>query len=709
MAEVATLKLRIDSREAKTAASDLDRLGKASKSAEKEAATLGRAYQAVGRVFGLVAASVVAREVIQAADAYKNLSARLQLVSRTTSEFLAAQEGVFNISQRTRISLGQTSDLYTSLARSTEALGVSQEDLLKVTEGINQALIISGTSAASAQAALTQLGQGFASGVLRGEELNSVLEQAPRLARALADGLGVPVGKLRELGQAGELTADKVFRALQKSGAALESEFKRLPTTVEQATVQAGNSISRLIGLIDDATGATSALAGGLSAISRGLDALGDMPKLAELAGLASDLTEANEFLTRLKAAKESPWAPLIPNLDAQLAEAERKFAEARRRFKIADGRLGTSSADDQTGAEGRRLGILPPTFVPEGEKQKKTKRRPPDPDAPVFVTYAEQITQRVGSLLEDSDVTRAKVYADTLQKLDALYFDGALSADLYESSVKKLTGSTSSGVQTASEFIKEQERLAELLAGTESAGIEKQRKDIELLQRALASGAINLGQYAEAIRGMLNSVTDKTKTAKSFAEEFGLSFSSAFEDAVVKGNKLSDVLKGLADDILRIILRKQVTEPLGNALAKGIDFEGFFKGLFPSAKGNVFQNAPGLSAYSGSVVTKPTIFPFASGAGLMGEAGEEGIFPLKRGKDGKLGVSADGVGGVSVTIINNSGTPVQATAQQRGNAPDGTQILEVVLSAVGDALANRTGPVARGLEGGYGVRPTIY
>ena len=92
-----------------------------------------------------------------------------------------------------------------------------------------------------------------------------------------------------------------------------------------------------------------------------------------------------------------------------------------------------------------------------------------------------------------------------------------------------------------------------------------------------------------------------------------------------------------------------------------------------------------------------------------MGEAGDEGIFPLKRGKDGKLGVSADGVGGVSVTILNNSGTPVQATAQQRGNAPDGTQILEVVLSAVGDALANRTGPVARGLEGGYGVRPTIY
>lgn len=706
MPEVATLKLRIDSREAKTAAGDLDKLGKSSKSVEKEASALTRTFQGLGRVFGTVALGVLSREVIQAADAYKNMNARLQLVSKSTADFLAAQKGVFDIAQRTRISLGQTSDLYGSLARSTEALGVTQDDLLKVTEGINQALIISGTSASSAQAALVQLGQGFASGVLRGEELNSVLEQAPRLARALADGLGVPVGKLRELGQAGELTADKVFRALQKSGAALESEFKRLPTTVEQATLQAGNSISRLIGIIDEATGATSALAGGISAISRGLDALGDMPKLAQLAGLASDLTEANEFLNRLKAAKESPWAPLIPDLDAQLAEAERKFADARLRFKVADGRLGVPSADDQTGAEGRRLGILPPTFVPAGGKPAKTKRARSAPDEPSFITYSEQITQRVGSLLEDSDVTRAKIFADTLQKLDTLYFDGALSADIYESAVKKLTGTTSSAEGQTSKFREEQERLAELLAGTESAGIARQQKDIELLQKALTEGSIDIGTYAEALRGMIGSVADKTKEAKSFADELGLSFSSAFEDAVVGGGKFSDVLKGLADDITRLIIRQQVTKPLADA-AGSFDWGGLFKGLFPSASGNVFQNAPGLSAYSGQMVSKPTLFPFASGMGLMGEAGPEAILPLKRGSDGKLGVAAGG-GGVSVTIINNSGTPVQATAQQRGTAPDGTQILEVVLIAVGDALANRSGPVARGLEGGYGVSPKI-
>lgn len=684
MAEVATLKLRIDSREAKTAATDLDKLGKASKSAEKDAATLGRAYQGLGRIFGAVAGSLLVREVVQAADAYKNLNARLQLVSKSAAAFLDAQKGVFDISQRTRISLGQTSDLYTSLARSTDALGVSQEDLLKVTEGINQALIISGTSASSAQAALVQLGQGFASGVLRGEELNSVLEQAPRLARALADGLGVPVGKLRELGQAGELTADKVFRALQKSGAALESEFKRLPKTVEQATVQAGNSISRLIGLIDDATGATAALAGGISAISRGIDALGDMPKLAALAGLASDLTEANEFLQRLRAAKESPWAPLIPNLDAQLADAERKFAEARRRFKIADGRLGVPSADDQSGAEGRRLGILPPTFVPEVEKTK-TKRTKATPEDPVFVTYGEQITQRVSSLLEDSDLTKAKVYTDTLRQLDALFFSGALSADLYESALKKLTGATSSGTQTASEFIKEQERLAELLAGTQSAGIEKQREDMQLLTKALQDGLISEQQYLEAVSARLDLVAEKTKEAKSFAEEFGLSFSSAFEDAAVKGDKFSDVLKGLADDITRIIIRQQVTEPLANA-AKGIDFGSIFGSLFGGARAN-----------GGPVNTGQ--------AYLVGERGPELFLPGTSGSIAPNGA----VGNVVVNVNNHGGAPLQVSGQRQSVGADGTVTIDLMVRAVeagiADSVANRSGPLSRALESGYGIK----
>ncbi|WP_373926602.1 tape measure protein, partial [Enterobacter hormaechei] len=85
-------------------------------------------------------------------------------------------------------------------------------------------MVISGSSAAAAEGALIQLGQAFASGTLRGEELNSVLEGAPALAQAIARGLNVPIGKLRELGQAGQLSADQVVKALQNQAAAVDND-----------------------------------------------------------------------------------------------------------------------------------------------------------------------------------------------------------------------------------------------------------------------------------------------------------------------------------------------------------------------------------------------------------------------------------------------------------------------------------------------------
>ncbi|MEN6585846.1 MAG: tape measure protein, partial [Sulfuricella sp.] len=252
----------------RTATGDLNKFGQAGAATEKQAVSLGRAFKGMGSAVGVAVAALASSEIIRAADAYKNLNARLQLVSRTAAEFARAQSEVLNIAQRSGVALQQTGDLYASLARSTQALGVSQDELLGVTESINQALIISGTSAESAQAALVQLGQGFAAGALRGEELNSVLEQAPRLAQAIADGLGVPIGQLRDLGAAGELTAEKVFGALQGSSARLKAEFDSIPLTVERATTQAANSLSVLIGALDESTGATDSLAQAIGSVA---------------------------------------------------------------------------------------------------------------------------------------------------------------------------------------------------------------------------------------------------------------------------------------------------------------------------------------------------------------------------------------------------------------------------------------------------------
>lgn len=230
-------------------------------SLDDRAAALGRNFAMLRASFLSVFAGTAVRSIVQAADTYSNLNARLALVTKSTAEFTFAQEALFAMAQQTRTGLQQTSDLFGTLSRSTESLGVSQGAVLAVTETINKALAVSGTSAGNAAAALVQLGQGFASGVLRGEELNSVLEQAPRLARAIADGMGVPLGKLRELGKAGQLTAEQVFNALRGQGDAIAAEFDRLPLTVGGAVQQVQNSLVLLVGAAAGATDAQQALA----------------------------------------------------------------------------------------------------------------------------------------------------------------------------------------------------------------------------------------------------------------------------------------------------------------------------------------------------------------------------------------------------------------------------------------------------------------
>lgn len=418
------------------------------------------------------------------------------------------------------------------------------------------------------------------------------------------------------------------------------------------------------------------------------------------LASLAGDVIKFKKELDALQARKGSPFN-FAGNLDQEIAAAEKRLADAKARFKAAD--VGASPS-----AGGGR-GFVNPSLVKPSLDVPDDEKKPKGPKATPFtgLTYDEQIKQRVGRLFEDSDVVKAQEYADTLARLDDLYFSGAIGQELYDAATKQLSGSTAAGADETSKFVKEQKRLSDLLSQTESAGLEEQRQDMELLSKALQAGVISEKQYLEAVTARLNLVGQKTKEAKSFAEEFGLTFSSAMEDAIVKGGSFSDVLQGIAQDLARIVLRKSVTEPLGDALSK-LDFGSLFSSILPSAQGNVFSGAPALSAYSNTVVSQPTVFPFAKGIGLMGEAGAEAIMPLTRLANGDLGVGVKGGGGVdriTIRLVNESGTPLQATSQRQGTAEDGSRLIEVILAAAGDAVANRSGPLARGLEVGYGLK----
>lgn len=236
---------------------------------------------------GLAAGAVgvlSAREFIQTADAVTNLNNQLKLATGSTKAAAVASEELFAIAQRSRVSYTELGSTFAAVTRAGESLGLSQKRLLGVTEAIGNAMTVGGGAAASMQAALIQLSQGLASGQLRGEELNSVMEQTPRLARALADGLGVSIGQLRQMGQAGEITAEKVIAALESQAAVLRGEVAGATLTVSQSWTQLGNATTKAVGELDAATGASSALAGAVSGVASAVSELGKAAKDNETA-----------------------------------------------------------------------------------------------------------------------------------------------------------------------------------------------------------------------------------------------------------------------------------------------------------------------------------------------------------------------------------------------------------------------------------------
>ena len=232
---------------------------------------------AFGGLQGLLAAAglgIGVAEIIETADAFKTLEARVKLATGEGAAFVTGFDGVKQIANETFSSIESTGELFARITAAGETLGLAQGEILSVTQTINEAIKLSGGSAASADAAITQLIQGLQSGVVRGEEFNSIMEQAPRLAKAMADGLGVTRGELRAMAQDGKLTSEVVINAVRSQGEVIASEFGTLPTTVGNSLQVLKNQIFNFVGEIDGALNQTSQLADAISYIGNNLEEL---------------------------------------------------------------------------------------------------------------------------------------------------------------------------------------------------------------------------------------------------------------------------------------------------------------------------------------------------------------------------------------------------------------------------------------------------
>lgn len=185
--------------------------------------------------------------IIATADQMQNLASQIRLATSSTEQFHAVQTELRAIANEQRSSFDAVVDLYSNSQRSLSALGKSQQDVINFTRNMTMAMNVGGRSAQAQAAALTQLGQALASGVLRGDEFNSVAEQAPILMDLIAKEMGVTSNAIRDLAKDGKITADVVYNAVAKATDSLSVMSAKMPTTVSQALQVIKNEYNYLI------------------------------------------------------------------------------------------------------------------------------------------------------------------------------------------------------------------------------------------------------------------------------------------------------------------------------------------------------------------------------------------------------------------------------------------------------------------------------
>lgn len=226
-----------------------------------------------------VAAAISVGKIVEYANAWVDVSNKLANSRRALSEAVKANEDladvterVFKVSQQSRTSLEATATLYARLERATRTLGTSTGSLAKLTETINKAFVVSGASAEEADGAIVQLSQGLASGVLRGDEFNTIMESGSRLAGAIADSLGVTTGQLRAMAAQGALTTDVIVKGLLGQADAIAKEFTNTTLTMSQSFTVANNNITKFVGESSSAITSIRAFNQGVILLSENLD-----------------------------------------------------------------------------------------------------------------------------------------------------------------------------------------------------------------------------------------------------------------------------------------------------------------------------------------------------------------------------------------------------------------------------------------------------
>ncbi|HHZ4751529.1 TPA: tape measure protein, partial [Yersinia enterocolitica] len=289
----------------------------------------------LSRVATSLATALSVQQVASYAEAWTVLNNKLVNSIKTGETLADVNQRVFDIAQESRSSLDGIATLYSRMERAMRDAGVSGKELGQITTTISKAMTISGATAAESEGALVQLSQALASGVLRGQEFNSMSEQAPALMKGLSDSLGVSIGQLRAMAAEGKLTTDVLLKAFRDMAPTVEKEFANTMMTMSQSLTIASNNITQFVGNSTTVKSSVSVFNNAVVSLSENLDSM------ASIIGIVATVVGSRYVgaLTLASAAKVKGVldAQALVKAELQTAQAAQFAANAAVRKALAD------------------------------------------------------------------------------------------------------------------------------------------------------------------------------------------------------------------------------------------------------------------------------------------------------------------------------------------------------------------------------------
>ncbi len=677
-----------------------DRTGGAFRSARGNVRGLARQMQSARRVVtGFFAAFAVQRAVrafASLSDEMTRMRTRLRLVTSGTADLNRVQRQLFELSQNTRTEFSATVELYARVARSAQNLGIAQESVLRFTELVQKSIQISGATANEAAAGAIQLAQGIASNRLAGEELRSVLEQMPRVAQAIASGIGVSIGELRDLAKNGQLTGETVINAMLRAGQAIDTEFEGVTRTIEQAFTQLENEFLLAIQNVND--GSTL-----MQTFVDVLDELRDIVKdpsfqdgmrlIADVIGfIVVNTARAISLLGDLVNSVKSLGNIFSGDLAGVTASLNfdpggtRELEDALSRFENRG-----ASSNNVTGSG---VPLIPgPINLPSASGGRSRSRRTADDvlrgierritaidnetlsiNLSAGATARMEEAQRAMNTIRDNDITLTEAQSETLEA----YLDNI------ESSTDSLGA--------MSEELKDLDRIGEAVTSNlESAfsdWVESGKLNVKDMIDSMLKDLARLA-FSKSLERILGSFGGGGNVPSGILGSIG----GALSGQRRSGGLLGGLFGGSSGS----------RNPIANTGGGGIlgDPAGLLRGGGGGLLGSLFKFA------GGGIVSGPTLFPMANGAGLMGEAGPEAIMPLSRNSRGQLGVIAQGMAGqgknqeLVIKLVDGDGNSVEAKETRKAG---GLQLEVLIDNIVGGKVGERGSKTRTALQSSFGL-----